>query len=256
MDDDENKIRIQKFMSDNGIMSRRSAEEEIRAGHITVNGQTAVLGQKVLPGKDEVRYKGNMIPNSVHTGKIYIMLNKPAGYVTTLSDDRGRRCVAELIEDLGARVYPCGRLDMESEGLLLLTNDGELANKLTHPGHDLPKIYHVRIASEITPEQLHSLGQPMVIDDYKIAPVKVTVITRKEGFTTLRMDLYEGRNRQIRKMCELCGLKILRLQRIAVGEIILGDLKPGKWKILSTGQVNYLKGIKRNARNQKNTGQG
>lgn len=248
MDADENKLRIQKFMSDNGIMSRRSAEDEIRAGNITVNGQIAVLGQKVIPGKDEVRYKGNIIRNSGKTGKIYIMLNKPAGYVTTLSDDRGRRCVAELVKDLGSRVYPCGRLDMESEGLLLLTNDGELANKLTHPGHDLPKIYHVRISSEITSEQLHSLGQPMVIDDYKIAPVKVTVITGKEGFTVLRMELFEGRNRQIRKMCELCGLKILRLQRIAIGEIVLGDLKPGKWKMLSAGQVNYLKGIKRNAR--------
>lgn len=231
-------------MSDNGIMSRRTAEDEIRGGKIYINGKLAVLGQKVNPDVDEVSYNGKIINNSKCISKLYVMLNKPVGYVTTLSDDRGRKCVAELVDDIGTRVYPCGRLDMESEGLLLLTNDGDLANKLTHPGHNIPKIYHVRISSEITPEQLYNLGQAMVIDDYKIVPVKTTVITRKEGFNVLRMDLYEGRNRQIRKMCDLCGLKIIRLQRIAIGDILLGDLKPGKWKMLNVNQVKYLKGLK------------
>lgn len=243
MKTEEEKIRIQKFMSDNGIMSRRSAEDEIRGGKIYINGELAVLGQKVNPDTDEVKYNGSIINNSKRFSKLYIMLNKPVGYVTTLSDDRDRKCVAELIDDIGTRVYPCGRLDMESEGLLLLTNDGDLANKLTHPGHNIPKIYHVRISSEITTGQLFNLGQAMVIDDYRIEPVKVTVITRKEGFSVLRMDLYEGRNRQIRKMCDLCGLKIIRLQRIAIGDILLGDLKPGKWKMLNVSQVKYLKGL-------------
>lgn len=247
MKTEEDKIRIQKFMSDNGIMSRRTAEDEIRGGKIYINGKIAVLGQKVIPDTDEVKYNGNIIINSKRFSKLYVMLNKPVGYVTTLSDDRGRKCVAELVDDIGTRVYPCGRLDMESEGLLLLTNDGDLANKLTHPGHNIPKIYHVRISSEITPEQLYNLGQAMVIDDYRIAPVKVTVITRKEGFSVLRMDLYEGRNRQIRKMCDLCDLKIIRLQRIAIGDILLGDLKPGKWEMLNVNQVKYLKGLKQYA---------
>lgn len=237
-------IRIQKYMSDSGVMSRRAAEDAIRAGRIYINDKPAELGQKIIPGRDEVKYNGKLIVQVKSAAKVYVMLNKPVGYVTTLSDDRGRKCVAELITDIGTRVYPCGRLDMESEGLLLLTNDGELANKLTHPGHSIPKIYHVRISSEILPEQLRALGQAMIIDDYKIAPVKVTIVTRKEGFTVLRMELYEGRNRQIRKMCDLCGLEIVRLQRIAVGEITLGNLKSGKWKMLNGSQIKYLKGIK------------
>jgi 23S rRNA pseudouridine2605 synthase len=173
-------IRIQKYMSDSGVMSRRAAEDQIRAGRIFINDKPAELGQKVIPGRDEVKYNGKIIVPSKTAVKVYIMLNKPVGYVTTLSDDRGRKCVAELVTDIGTRVYPCGRLDMESEGLLLLTNDGELA-KLTHPGHSIPKIYHVRISSEIMPEQLRQLGQAMIIDDYKIAPVKVTIVTRKEA---------------------------------------------------------------------------
>jgi 23S rRNA pseudouridine2605 synthase len=241
----ENKeIRIQKYISDCGIMSRRAAEDEIRAGSIYINGIRAETGQKIIPGRDIVTYKSLNITPPGSERKIYIMLNKPAGYVTTMSDERGRKCVADLITDIKTRIYPCGRLDMDSEGLLILTNDGELANKLTHPRHSIPKIYHVRLNSEITPEQLYELGQPMVIDGYKIAPVKITVIARKSGCTVLRMDLYEGRNRQIRKMCESAGLEITRLQRIAIGDLKLGDLKPGKWKMLNGSQIKYLKGIK------------
>jgi 23S rRNA pseudouridine2605 synthase len=168
------------------------------------------------------------------------MLNKPRGYVTTLSDDKDRKCVAELVEDVGTRVYPIGRLDMDSEGLLLFTNDGELANKLTHPKHHIPKIYHVKIKGEITPEQLKALGKPMVIDDYEIQPVKCEIITRRDNFTVIRMELYEGRNRQIRKMCEQTELEIIKLQRVAIGNIKLGDLAPGKWRHLTKTQVDYL----------------
>ncbi len=234
-------IRIQKYISTLGIMSRRAAEKEIENGKIKVNGNVAKLGQKIVPGKDRVTYNGKLLKASPSDRKVYIMLNKPRGYVTTLSDEKDRKCVAELVSDVGTRVYPVGRLDMDSEGLLLFTNDGELANKLTHPKHHIPKIYHVKIKGEITTEQLKNLQKPMVIDDYEIQPVNCEIITRKENYTIIRMELYEGRNRQIRKMCEKNELEISRLQRIAIGNIKLGDLAPGKWRYLTKSQTEYLK---------------
>jgi 23S rRNA pseudouridine2605 synthase len=233
-------IRLQKYISTIGVMSRRAAEKEIEAGRIKVNGEIADLGQKIIPGKDRVTYNGKLLEQKKTDRKIYIMLNKPKGYVTTLSDDKERKCVAQLVEDVNARVYPVGRLDMYSEGLLLFTNDGELANKLTHPRHQIPKIYHVRVKGEITPEQLKALGKPMMIDDYEIQPVKCEIITRRDNFTVIRMELYEGRNRQIRKMCEQVELEITKLQRVAIGNIKLGDLAPGKWRHLTKSQVEYL----------------
>ena len=234
-------IRLQKYISALGLMSRRAAEKEIENGKIKVNGQKAELGQKINPEKDRVTYNGKTLTQKPFERNVYIMLNKPRGYVTTLSDDKARKCVAELVKDVKTRVYPVGRLDMDSEGLLLFTNDGDLANKLTHPKHNIPKIYHVRVKGEITPEQLKALSKPMTIDGYEIMPVKCEIITRKEGFTVIRMELYEGRNRQIRKMCEQVGLEILKLQRVAVGNIKLGDLAPGKWRHLTKTQVDYLK---------------
>ncbi len=234
-------IRLQKFLSTAGIMSRRAAEKEIEAGRIKVNDMPAELGQKVIPGKDRVTYKGKTIEIKQNDRKVYIMLNKPRGYVTTLSDDKSRKCVAELVEDVGTRVYPIGRLDMDSEGLLLLTNDGDLANKLMHPRHRIPKIYHVKVKGEITPEQLKALGKPMIIDDYEILPVACDIVTRKDNYTVIRMELYEGRNRQIRKMCEQTELEITKLQRVAIGNIKLGDIPPGNWRHLTKSQVDYLK---------------
>ncbi|MBQ6703082.1 MAG: rRNA pseudouridine synthase [Clostridia bacterium] len=234
-------MRLQKFISSAGIMSRRAAETEIEAGRIKVNGQPATLGQKIIPGQDRVTYKGQVITLNANERRVYVMLNKPRGYVTTLSDDKDRKCVAELVEDVGTRVYPIGRLDMDSEGLLLFTNDGEFANKLMHPKHKIPKIYHVRVKGEITPEQLKALSQPMDIDGYTIMPVECSVVTRKEGFTVIRMELYEGRNRQIRKMCEQTELEITRLQRVAIGELKLGNLNIGSWRHLTKTQVDYLK---------------
>ncbi|MBQ7968663.1 MAG: rRNA pseudouridine synthase [Clostridia bacterium] len=233
-------IRLQKYISTIGVMSRRAAEKEIEAGRIRVNGEVADLGQKIIPGKDRVTYKGKLLEQKKNDRKVYIMLNKPKGYVTTLSDDKERKCVAQLVEDVNTRVYPVGRLDMYSEGLLLFTNDGELANKLTHPKHHIPKIYHVKLKGEITPEQLKALSKPMVIDDYEIQPVKCEIITRRDNFTVIRMELYEGRNRQIRKMCEQTELEIIKLQRVAIGNIKLGDLAPGKWRHLTKTQVDYL----------------
>ena len=236
-------IRLQKFISTAGLMSRRSAEKEIEAGNIKVNGLPAELGQKIVPGKDKVTYRGKPIELKSTERKVYIMLNKPRGYVTTLSDEKSRKCVAELVKDIDTRVYPIGRLDMDSEGLLLFTNDGDLANKLTHPKHSIPKIYHVKVKGEISAEQLKKLNKPMIIDDYEIMPVKCEVITRKENHTVIRMELYEGRNRQIRKMCEQTELDITKLQRVAIGNLKLGDLAPGKWRHLTKTQVDYLKKV-------------
>ena len=234
-------IRIQKFISDCGVMSRRAAEKEIEAGHVTVNGKRALIGQKIDPVHDKVKVGGK--PCRRTEEKVYVMLNKPCGYVTTMSDEKGRKCIPELMEELPERVYPCGRLDMESEGLLLLTNDGTVADKLMHPRNHLEKIYHVKVRTEIAPEVITRLNEPMVIDGYKIKPVTVALIAKKDGATTLRFTLSEGRNRQIRKMCEQVGLEVMRLRRIAVGELNIGTLRPGQWRFLNHSETEYLKNL-------------
>ena len=233
--------RLQKYMADCGLMSRRAAEEEIRKGLVTVNGVPAELGTKVTPGVDQVLYKNRKVvmPLGEH---VYIMLNKPAGYVTTANDEKGRPCVTDLVKAVGRRVYPIGRLDMASEGLLLLTDDGALTETLTHPRHSIPKIYNVKVEGEITEEQYKTLLSPMEIDGYPIRPVYTEVLKRKDGKTLLQMTLYEGRNRQIRKMCEQVGLQIRFLKRIAIGNLTLGRLRVGEWRYLTKEQVSYLKG--------------
>lgn len=233
--------RLQKYMADCGLMSRRAAEEEIRKGLVTVNGVPAELGTKVTPGVDQVLYKNRKVvmPRGEH---VYIMLNKPAGYVTTANDEKGRPCVTDLVKAVGRRVYPIGRLDMASEGLLLLTDDGALTETLTHPRHSIPKIYNVKVEGEITEEQYKALLSPMEIDGYPIRPVYTEVLKRKDSKTLLQMTLYEGRNRQIRKMCEQVGLQIRFLKRIAIGNLTLGRLRVGEWRYLTKEQVSYLKG--------------
>ncbi len=235
------KVRLQKYMSDAGVMSRRAAEKEIVDGTITVNGEAASLGQKIDPQRDEVRYNGRRIylPDNVEK-KTYIVLNKPRGYVTTMSDDLGRKCVAQLVSDVGCRVYPVGRLDKVSEGMLILTNDGEFANYMMHPSHEVPKYYNVRIEGIPTDAQLTKLSSPMEIDGFDIRPVAVTVLEKDDTHATLQMELYEGRNRQIRKMCEQVGLKIIRLKRIAIGDIPLGNLRLGKWRYLTPEELTSL----------------
>lgn len=241
------KIRLQKYFTECGIMSRRAAEVEIEAGKVTVNGKTAQLGDKVDPAADVVIYKGKILeyPIGEHT---YIMLHKPRGYLTSMTDDRGRKCVSELVSDVGARVYPIGRLDLNSEGLLLLTDDGELANVLTHPRHSVGKIYNVSYRGEISEEKLQKLRDPMVIDNYRTKGAEVELTEKHDGGGKLKITLYEGRNRQIRKMCELVDLRVSRLCRVQIGEIRLGGLALGKWKFLDKAQVRYLKNIKSNAK--------
>ena len=239
------KIRLQKFFTDMGIMSRRASEKVIEAGNVKINGITAKLGDKVDPENDTVVYNGKVIKPQA-SKKRYIMLNKPLGYVTTASDEKGRETVLSLLSDVGERVYPVGRLDMYSEGLLILTNDGELTNRLTHPKNHIPKTYSVIIKGEISPDALHKLNSPMEIDGYKLKPVKVRVISQKDGGTNTLFTLSEGRNRQIRKMCESCGLTIMRLTRTSVGKLKLGELERGKWRELTKNEVEYLKGERDN----------
>ena len=233
-------VRIQKYLSDMGVMSRRAAEEAVKDGKIKINGVRAEIGQKIIPGSDTVEYKGRKISSDAKRN-VYIMLHKPAGYVTTMSDERNRACVKELLDDVGVRVYPVGRLDLESEGLLLCTNDGELANRLTHPKHGIAKYYNVTVEGEVTELHVRKLSSEMEIDGYRIQPVKTGIVSMKGGKTVLCMELYEGRNRQIRKMCEQVGLNVLKLKRIAIGNIKLGSLKPGAWRYLTGQQIDYLK---------------
>ena len=234
--------KLQKFFTDCGILSRRAAEKEIAAGKVKVNGEIAAIGQRIDPDVDIVEYNGKIIKKQVNSSHVYVLLNKPTGYVTTLSDEKGRRCVLELVSDVPARIYPVGRLDMNSQGLLLLTNDGELTNRLTHPKHHVPKIYRVSVTGEVSDTLLDALRAPMEIDSYRIMPVKVELISKEPSLSVLEMTLFEGRNRQIRKMCEAVGLKIKKLERIAIGSIKLGSLPYGKWRYLNDEEIKYLEG--------------
>ena len=233
------KIRLQKFMADAGIMSRRAAEEEIKNGNVSVNGHVAELGSKIDPRNDVVAYRGKRIryEKKEYT---YIMMNKPRGYLCSTTDDRGRKCVTDLLDGVDARVYPVGRLDLVSEGILLLTDDGELKNRLTHPKHTIGKVYRVKVAGKVSDEQMEILSSALVIDDYKIQPVAVTVSSQDDTGTVLKMTLFEGRNRQIRKMCEEAGLTVKRLSRVSIGNLKLDGLPVGKWRYLEQHEVDYL----------------
>ncbi len=240
------KIRLAKYFTDCGIISRRAAEEEIRAGKILVNGRIAELGEKIEPGVDEIVWKGKKIVPQGES-RTYVMLNKPRGIVCTASDEKGRRNVTDLCRDVRdergnkVRLYPVGRLDMDSDGLILLTNDGSLANKLTHPRHSIPKIYHVTLKDRFEPESISVLGEPVDLDGRLTMPVKVKYICGGEDTTTVEFRLFEGRNRQIRRMCELHGVRIERLSRIAIGKLKLGQLAEGKWRRLTQDEIEYLK---------------
>lgn len=234
-------IRLQKYFTDCGVLSRRAAEAEILAGRVRVNGTVATVGTKITPGEDEVLWNGKPVTPSGNHTPVTVMLHKPAGYVTTTADEQGRPCVTDLLGDLNLRLYPIGRLDMNSTGLLLLTNDGELANLLTHPRHHVPKVYRVRVGGAITPLQLRKLSSPLVLDGCRIQPVKVTCLQAYEHASELEMTLCEGRNRQIRKMCEAVGLHVLALTRISVGPLILGHLPEGHYRRLSPSEVEALR---------------
>lgn len=234
----DNSLRLQKYLADCGVASRRKSEELIELGKVKVNGRTAQIGDKINPKKDEVTVSGKKIIKT--KSYTYIMLHKPRGFITTMNDEMGRKCVAELVKDVGVRVYPVGRLDRESEGLLLMTNDGEFANAMTHPTKHVPKTYRVTVRPSITEEQITALTTGIVIEDRMTAPAEVRVLTKEEGRVVLEIVLYEGRNRQIRKMCEALGLEVARLKRTAVGSIKLGMLPQGKWRELKEDEVHKL----------------
>lgn len=233
------KIRLQKFIADSGLMSRRAAEDEIERGNVSINGHVAIIGQKIDPKSDVVTYKGKRIRYEKRK-YTYIMLNKPRGYLSSTTDDRGRKCVTDLLDGVSARVYPVGRLDMISEGMILLTDDGELKNRLTHPSHTIPKIYRVKVGGSVSQEQYDILSSPLEIDGYKIKPVDVVIAGEDESGTVLKMTLFEGRNRQIRKMCEAADLTVKRLSRISIGNLKLDGLPVGKWRYLEDSEVDYL----------------
>ncbi len=229
--------RLQKILSARGVASRRKAEEMIQNGLITVNGVTAALGDTADPDTDEIRIDGRPLPKQERY--IYLILNKPRGYVTTLSDEKGRPNAAQLVADCGARVYPVGRLDMDSEGLLLFTNDGAFANALMHPRHEVQKTYDVWVTGYIPGAEVR-LAQPITLDGYTIRPPKVKLLKAEGQKARFRVTIHEGRNRQVRRMCEAAGMHCTRLRRIQEGSVKLGDLPLGKWRSLTPEEIKKL----------------
>ena len=232
------KERLQKLISASGLMSRRAAEEAILSGRVLLNGHTAVPGDKADPDEDRILVDGAPLPCGGK--KIYVMLNKPRGVVTSLHDEKDRPDVSGLVSDLGVRLYPVGRLDMYSEGLLLMTNDGEFANRVMHPSHECRKTYRTWVKGERIDRALARLRAPMEIDGYRIRPAEVELVSEDPGSALLSITIHEGRNRQVRKMCALAGLKVTRLMRTAEGELSLGDLKPGQWRFLTDDEVRTI----------------
>lgn len=232
------KVRLQKYMAEAGIASRRKSEELIAAGKVRVNGKVAEIGDKINPRTDKVTVSGKKVVKSKK--QVYIMLHKPRGFITTMHDEMDRKCVAELIADVPERVYPVGRLDRESEGLLLLTNDGEFANALTHPSKHVPKTYRVTVRPDVTKEQLESFENGIEIDGKMTLPAEVRVLDKQAGRVVLEVVIYEGRNRQIRKMCEALGLEVARLKRTKIGSLKLGMLKPGEYRYLRAEEIHGL----------------
>lgn len=235
-----NEVRLQKFMAEQGVASRRKSEDLIRAGKVKVNGHVAEIGMKINPRKYLVTVGKQKLTNVKNRKMVYIMLNKPRGYVTTVSDELGRKTVMDLLPDFGCRIYPVGRLDKDSEGLLLLTNDGNFTNCMTHPSHEYAKVYRVTVRPSVDDEILFNLRNGIEINGRKTAPCEVTVLTEEENRVVLEFILHEGRNRQIRKMCESQGLEVARLKRISIGPIKLGMLKQGDYRELSEQDVKKL----------------
>lgn len=229
--------RIQKIVSASGLMSRRAAETAIAEGRVSVNGRRAQLGESA-EADDAILVDGRPLPRREE--KLYVLLNKPRGVVTTLHDEKGRRNVSELVRIGRTRLYPVGRLDMDSEGLLLMTNDGDFANRVMHPAHEVDKSYLVWVRGEDIDVAVETLTSPMLIDGYPIRPAAVTLRERFTGGAVLHVTIHEGRNRQIRKMCEQAGLRVTRLRRVAEGGVLLGELPCGCWRHLTKEEISLL----------------
>ena len=230
--------RLQKLLSAAGVCSRRTAEGYIAAGRVTVNGAAAKLGDRADPDRDDIRLDGNSLAPAAEP--LYLLLNKPRGYVTTLSDEQGRPTVADLVSGVGVRVYPVGRLDLDSEGLLLLTNDGALMQRLIHPSHEISKTYHVSVYGEVdgAAERLARLTE---LDGEPICAAEVEVLLKTRQTAELAITIHQGKNRQIRRMCAACGLMVKRLRRVREHTLVLGDLPSGTWRHLTGDEVERLK---------------
>lgn len=229
--------KLQKILSAHGVASRRHAEQMIEQGRVSCNGRICHLGDRADPELDTILVDGKPLPSVGE--KVYLMLHKPRGFVTTLSDEKGRKNAAQLVVDCGTRVYPAGRLDMDSEGLLIFTNDGDFANRLMHPSHEVDKTYRV-IVSGYSAETLEKLRQPVTLDGYTIRPPQVQLVQNNDHMAELLVTIHEGRNRQVRRMCQLAGMNVQRLIRISEGTLRLGDLPLGKWRHLTRDEVESL----------------
>lgn len=234
----ENKIRLQKYLAQAGVASRRKSEELIEMGVARVNNRTAKIGDSIDPKKDTVTVRGKRVQLSGN--KYYLLVNKPRGYVTTTDDDLGRKDVTELVSDIKARIYPVGRLDRDSEGALIMTNDGDFANILMHPSHQISKTYRVTVRSSVTKEHQEAMQNGIEIDGKMTAPAEVFIVEKSEKRSVMEIVLYEGRNRQIRRMCEALGLEVARLKRVAVGCVKLENLPVGKYRELTQSEINSL----------------
>lgn len=231
--------RLQKLIAQAGLCSRRHAEELLRAGRVTVDGAVASLGDKADIAVQTVAVDGRVL--RFEEEKVYLMLHKPRGYVTTLSDEKGRKTAAELVADCGVRVFPVGRLDMDSEGLLLFTNDGAFMQAMTHPRHQVDKVYEVTVAGELT-NAAARLAAVTELDGEPIIPAQVDMLSRRGGQALLRIVIHQGKNRQIRRMCTQVGLQVKRLRRVAEECLTLGDLPCGKWRYLTKEEIHALRG--------------
>lgn len=234
------KMRLHKFISVCGFSSRRKAEEMIASGQVLVNGKRASLGDKIDPGRDEIRVSGKKL--FLPEKHMYIMLNKPRGFITTMKDERGRKCVASLVKDAGATLFPVGRLDKDSQGLLLFTTDGEFANSVIHPAYQIPKTYRVTVSPSITEEQIKILSDGVELDGKLTRPAKVRILKKGEDKDAIEIVISEGRNREIRRMCEKVGLEVRLLNRTAIGTLKLAALRPGMWRHLTENEVQALLG--------------
>lgn len=232
------KERLQKILASRGICSRRKAEELIAAGRVRINGAVSSLGDTADAELDEILLDGKPLPREGE--RVYILLHKPRGFVTTLSDEKGRKNAAQLVADCGQRVYPIGRLDLDSEGLLLFTNDGEFANELMHPKHEVEKCYEVTVVG-FSEEALEKLKLPVTLDGYTVRAPRVELIRREGTKARIHVTIHEGRNRQVRRMCAMAGMTVQRLKRISEGELQLGDLPKGKWRYLTREEIQKLK---------------
>ena len=233
--------RIQKVIAQSGYCSRRKAEELIAARKVKVNGHPALIGQKVDPNRDIITVGEERIWYDRKKEQLYLMMYKPRGYITTTSDEKGRRCVMDLLPDLDTRVYPIGRLDVNSEGLLLFTSDGNFANDMMHPSRHVSKTYRVTVRQDVTDEIAAELSAGVYIDGRKTAPAEVRILTKEENRVVMEVVIREGRNRQVRKMCEAVGLEVARLKRTAIGPLRLGMLKPGEVRQLTKEELRAIR---------------